>query len=316
MPPAALEIADLLVTYGPRTVVDGLSLAAYPGQITAVLGPNGAGKTTTIECAEGLRRPTAGTIRVLGHEAGSPPARARTGVMLQDGGLPLGRSVRDVLALAVALHPGGDTAARLAERLGLADVARTSVRRLSGGQRQRLALAVALCSEPDLLFLDEPSAGLDPHGRRDAWDLVRERRNAGSAVVLTTHLIAEAEELADVVHVLVGGRIVASGSPVDLIARHAGTDTIRLTLARRLAPEEEEDLAARLAPCGLDGDADGYVVAGVTTRRDGTGQTAITRAIATWCDEHHLPVLGLRAGGATLEQAYLALTDAAAERAA
>ncbi|WP_454300623.1 ABC transporter ATP-binding protein [Salana multivorans] len=195
MPAAALEISDLLVRYGPRTVVDGLSLTAESGRVTAVLGPNGAGKTTTIECAEGLRRPTGGTIRVLGHAPGSPAARRCTGVMLQDGGLPLGRTAGEVVALAAALHPGTLSGPELLERLGLTAVARTPVRRLSGGQRQRLAFAVALCPQPDLLFLDEPSAGLDPHGRREVWDLVRERRSAGSAVVLTTHLLEEAQEL-------------------------------------------------------------------------------------------------------------------------
>lgn len=329
MPAAALEISDLLVRYGPRTVVDGLSLTAESGRVTAVLGPNGAGKTTTIECAEGLRRPTGGTIRVLGHAPGSPAARRCTGVMLQDGGLPLGRTAGEVVALAAALHPGTLSGPELLERLGLTAVARTPVRRLSGGQRQRLAFAVALCPQPDLLFLDEPSAGLDPHGRREVWDLVRERRSAGSAVVLTTHLLEEAQELADVVHVLVAGRVVASGSPVELIARYAGSDTLRLVLTRPLDAHEEQALAQRLAPCRLERDAEAYVVRGVTeaatphpatstahpaptseaTPARGTSQTAVTRAIATWCDEVGIPILGLRAGGGTLEHAYLALAD-------
>lgn len=314
MPTAALEISDLLVRYGRRTVVDGLSLVAGRGRVTAVLGPNGAGKTTTIECAEGLRHPTAGTISVLGHAPGSPDARRRTGVMLQDGGLPLGRSVRDVMELAVSLHPGAHSGAELLERVGLADAAGTAVRRLSGGQRQRLALAVALCSEPDLIFLDEPSAGLDPHGRRTVWELVRERRDAGSAVVLTTHLLEEAEELADVVHVLVAGRIVASGSPVELIARYAGSDTLRLVLARQLTDREERALRERVAPDRLDLAAGSYVVRGAEGA--GAGQTALIRTIATWCDEAGVLILGLRTGGGTLEHAYLALTgDSAADSA-
>jgi len=325
VPTAALEITDLLVRYGPRTVVDGLSLVAERGRVTAVLGPNGAGKTTTIECAEGLRRPDGGSISVLGHAPGSRAARAGTGVMLQDGGLPLGRTVRDVMALAVALHPGGATSSDLLDRVGLAPVAGTTVRRLSGGQRQRLAFAVALCSRPELLFLDEPSAGLDPHGRRDVWDLVRERSSAGSAVVLTTHLLEEAEELADVVHVLDGGRIVASGSPLELIARYAGSDTVRVTLRRQLAPEEERSLAATLAPCRLERESGAYVVRGAEpasgsasgpdappdASRAGS-PTAITRAIATWCDEAGVQIVTLRAGGGTLEHAYLALTADAA----
>lgn len=301
--PAALEVIDLVVTYDGRRVVDDLTFQAEAGRITAVLGPNGAGKTTTIECAEGLRRPASGTIRVLGHAPGSTQARARTGVMLQDGGLPMARSVRDVLALACAVRPGARSPRELVDLLDLAAVERTPVRRLSGGQRQRLAFAVAIAARPDLAFLDEPSAGLDPHARRDVWSLVRDLRESGTAVVLTTHLLQEAEELADVVHVLDRGRLVAAGTPQDLVARYAATDTLQITFARRPAPGELAALGRAAAAGAVERDGDAVLV-----RDLGSDGPHVTARVAAWCADAGLAILTLRAGGGTLEHAYLALT--------
>ncbi|WP_127571707.1 ABC transporter ATP-binding protein [Georgenia faecalis] len=219
MPPA-LEVDSLRKRYGARTAVDGLSLTAATGAITAVLGPNGAGKTTTIECCEGLRRPDAGSIRVLGLDraaaSSAPLLRERVGVMLQDGGLPLAPRAGAVLDHLARLHADPEPPARLLERLGLTDVAGTRVRRLSGGQRQRLALAGALVGRPELAFLDEPSAGLDPQSRHAVWDLLRELRAGGTSVILNTHLMDEAEALADHVVVIDHGRVVAEGTPAAL----------------------------------------------------------------------------------------------------
>ncbi|GMA31632.1 ABC transporter ATP-binding protein [Litorihabitans aurantiacus] len=306
MPSPALVIDDLHVAYAGRGVVDGLSLTAGAGRITAVLGPNGAGKTTTIECAEGLRRPDRGTIAVLGHRPGSDEARAAVGVMLQDGGLPMGRSTRDVLTLLARLRgrDAGTEVPALLERLDLADVARTSVRRLSGGQRQRVALGAAMLSEPALLFLDEPSAGLDPHSRRAVWDLVRALRDGGTAVVLTTHLLEEAEALADVVHVMARGRLVVSGSPRELVERHAAPDTVRLRTAAPLAHEAAEDLAlavgARVETVPAMPD-DVLVL-----RRDPAPE--VLAGITSWCADHDVRLTALEVGGGTLEDAYLRLT--------
>ena len=299
----ALEIRDLVVSYGDREVVRNLTLDAHAGAITAVLGPNGAGKTTTIECAEGLRQPTSGVISVLGHAAGSPQARSRVGVMLQDGGLPMARTTREVLALAASMHLSPIPPGELIERLDLSAVVRTSVRRLSGGQRQRLALAVALIGRPDLVFLDEPSAGLDPHARLEVWQLVRHLRAEGSAVILTTHLIEEADALADQVHVLVDGRVVASGSPTFLVATHAGSDSQRVTFARELTVDELSDLRAALS---VQLSVDGAVV---TLR--GAATPALTLALATWSATHDVLVRSLQVGGGTLEHAYLAITGGA-----
>ncbi|PWD49969.1 spermidine/putrescine ABC transporter ATP-binding protein [Serinibacter arcticus] len=307
MPSPALVIEDLTVAYSGRTVVDHLSLVAEAGGITAVLGPNGAGKTTTIECAEGLRRPDSGTITVLGDAAGSDRARSRVGVMLQDGGLPMARRVREVLALAAAMHASPLPVADLLARLGLDVVATTPVRRLSGGQRQRLALAVAVIGRPELVFLDEPSAGLDPHARQDVWELVRELRSDGVGIVLTTHLIEEADALADQVHVLVDGRLVESGTPADLIARHAGSDSQRLRLARPLSEGEAIELRTAVTAVGhdvtLDADGADLLVRGPAT-------PALTLAIAEWCDRSDVLLRSLQVGDGTLEHAYLTITAA------
>lgn len=304
-PQPALDVRDLVVSYGRRTVVDRLSFAAEYGAVTAVLGPNGAGKTTTLECAEGLRQPDSGTIRVLGQPPGSTNARALTGVMLQDGGLPMARSTIDVLTLAAALRGlhGADRVDHMLKTFDLVDVARTPVRRLSGGQRQRLAFAVAIIGNPRLVFLDEPSAGLDPRARTRVWDVVRSLREGGCAVVLTTHLLAEAEALADVVHVVADGRLRATGSPRQLIADHAGTDSLHVTLRRALHADELADLAAVLAPSRVVTEGEDLAVSAVP--EPGTGTTA---RLASWCESHDAPILTLRAGGGTLEHAYLALT--------
>src|SRR4051794_36712137 len=214
----AVVVRGLVRSYGAVRAVDGLDLTAARGQVTAVLGPNGAGKTTTVECCEGLRRPDAGTVRVLGTDPlhAGPEHRARVGVMLQDGGLPTGGRAGELVRHVARLHAHPVDPAGLGARLGLDAFAGTSVRRPSGGQKQRVALACALVGRPDVLFLDEPSAGLDPQARQAVWAVVAEARDAGTAVVLTTHLMDEAERLADQVVVVDGGRVVAQGSPSEL----------------------------------------------------------------------------------------------------
>ncbi|WP_189671583.1 ABC transporter ATP-binding protein [Promicromonospora soli] len=214
----AVEVRGLVKRYDGRAVVDGLDLVARQGAITAVLGPNGAGKTTSIECCEGLRSPDGGTVRVLGRDpiGDARFLRPRVGVMLQDGGLPTGVRALELLRHVAAMYAAPRPVDELAERLGLHGFARTTVRRLSGGQRQRVALAAAVVGRPDVVFLDEPSAGMDPQSRRAVWDLVRELRADGVAIVLTTHLMDEAADLADHVHVVDHGRVIASGSVREL----------------------------------------------------------------------------------------------------
>jgi ABC-2 type transport system ATP-binding protein len=208
VPSAAVEVCDLVKAYGPRRAVAGLSLQVPAGSVLALLGPNGAGKTTTIEICEGFRRPDAGTVRVLGLDpiADAARLRPRVGVMLQDGvGAYTGARALELLRLfaSYAAHPHDP-------------VAQTPVKRLSGGQQQRLSLALALVARPELVFLDEPTAGMDPQARRGTWDFIRRLRSDGVCVVLTTHFLDEAEQLADTVVVVDAGRVVAAGSPAEL----------------------------------------------------------------------------------------------------
>jgi ABC-2 type transport system ATP-binding protein len=212
--PGAVDVQDLRRTYGSVVAVDGASWSADAGTVTAVLGPNGAGKTTTVECLEGLVRPTSGAVEVLGRAPWGAPAehRARVGVMLQDGGLATTVRPLPLLRHLASLHAHPRDVDALADRLGIGAFARTTVRRMSGGQRQRVALAASLVGTPDVLFLDEPTAGLDPHARLEVWEVVREESGRGACVVLTTHSFEEAERVADRVVIMAAGRVVADGT--------------------------------------------------------------------------------------------------------
>ena len=305
MPPAhhdAVVIDGLVKTYGGRRVVDRLSLRAAAGQVTAVLGTNGAGKTTTVECCEGLRTPDAGTVRVLGVDPATADAdhRAAVGVMLQGGGLPNGARPMSLVRHIARLHAHPLDPTVLAERLGVNEFARTPVRRLSGGQRQRLALACALVGRPSVVFLDEPSAGLDPQARLTVWDLVAEVRSAGAAVVLTTHLIEEAERLADQIVVIDRGAVVAQGTPDQLTGGDASAEAVRFTSVPGL------DLTSMRA--ALPGDvhveepAPGeYIVAGVI-------DPMVLSTITSWCASHQVMPRGLTVGRRSLEDVFLDLT--------
>ena len=202
-------------------VVSGLSLVAERGQVTALLGANGAGKTTTIECAQGLQKRTSGSISLLGQDPDSAGAglRARVGVMLQDGGLPPSARPIPLLRHIAGMYQDPWPVDELIGRLGIDSFSRTSVRRLSGGQKQRLALAAALVGNPEVLFLDEPSAGLDPQSRQMVFDLISELRNSGMGIILTTHLMDDAQRLADYVYIIDAGRNVAEGTVAQLL-RH------------------------------------------------------------------------------------------------
>src|ERR687890_511262 len=196
-PGSALSVTGLVKRYDGRAVVDGLSFEVRTGTVLALLGPNGAGKSTTVEVCEGFRRPDAGQVRVLGLPPTDPSLRPRVGVMPQTGGAYPGLRCGEMLRLVASFSASPLDADDLLARLGLVDVARTAYRRLSGGQQQRLSLALAVVGRPELVFLDEPTAGLDPQARHATWELVEELRDAGVAVMLTTHHMEEAERLAD-----------------------------------------------------------------------------------------------------------------------
>lgn len=214
----AVVVDGVSHAYGGVEALRDLSWHAPAGAITALLGRNGAGKTSVVEMAEGLRRPASGSIRVLGAEPWNADAahRARVGVMLQDGGLPMGTKPLALLRHLASFYAEPRDIDELAGALDIPTFNRTSVRRLSGGQRQRVALAAAMIGRPEVLFLDEPSAGLDPHARRDVWDLVEAERERGASVVVTTHSFEEAERLAAHVVVMNEGRCVAQGSLADV----------------------------------------------------------------------------------------------------
>jgi ABC-2 type transport system ATP-binding protein len=239
-----VSVDGLVMRYGDKVAVDGLSLTVERGTITAVLGPNGAGKTTTLETCEGYRRPQQGTVRVLGLD----PVRQRRdllpriGVMLQGGGAWSGVRAMEMLDHIARLHSHPLDTGMLADRLGLHDCGRTPYRRLSGGQQQRLGLAMAIVGRPEIVFVDEPTAGMDPQARRTTWELLEELRGDGVTVVLTTHYMDEAERLADQIHIIDRGRLIASGTPEELTR---GTSaTVRLVVDQELPDAAEAALRA------------------------------------------------------------------------
>ena len=305
--PPAVEIRGLVKRHGGRAVVDRLDLTAEAGRGTAVLGPNGAGKTTTIECCEGLRAPDEGSVRVLGldPQAHSRELRAQVGVMLQDSGLPTAVRALDMLRHVATMYAEPRDVAELVERLGLRDFAGTTIRRLSGGQRQRLALAIAIVGRPALVFLDEPSAGMDPQSRLAVWELVRELRDEGVAVVLTTHLMDEAESLADHVVVLDHGKVIAEGGVRDLVAA-ADDRTLRFEAPPAL---DLASLGAALATTGQTGpppvvqepSPGEYVLSGAVTPET-------LAALTAWSADRGVLVTRTSVGRRTLEDVFLDLT--------
>jgi ABC-2 type transport system ATP-binding protein len=236
----AVEVDELVVRYGAKTAVDRLSLTVDAGTVTSVLGPNGAGKTTTVETCEGFRRPDAGRVRVLGLDPRADHERLmpRIGVMLQEGGAWSGVRAAEMLRYVARLHAHPLDIDVLVDRLDLGSCGRTPYRRLSGGQKQRLAFALAIVGRPEVAFLDEPTTGLDPHGRREIWQVVRDLRDDGVTVVLTTHAMDEAEQLSDLVHVLSAGTLIASGTPAELTKN--GADTLEEVFLRITTPSPRE----------------------------------------------------------------------------
>ncbi len=285
--------------YGSTTALDHLDLEIAAGTVTSILGPNGAGKTTAIETCEGFRPVQQGEVRVLGLEPRDPSLRPRVGVMLQSGGAWSGSRADEMLRHIATLHAHPHDVDALVERLGLGSCGRTPYRRLSGGQQQRLSLAMAIVGRPELLFLDEPTAGLDPQARRATWDLVTELRDNGVTTVLTTHFMDEAEQLSDVVHVVDAGRVIASGSPSDL-TRESARNTIRFTAPAGL---DVIDLMQAL-PEGTKVEervAGSYVVAGDV-------DPAMLATLTAWCAGRNVLPESILVERQTLEDRFLDLT--------
>lgn len=299
--PPAVEVTDLVKRYGRTVAVDGLSLRAGRGAVTAILGPNGAGKTTTIEICEGYRRPDGGRVSVLGLDpaVSGRELRPRVGVMLQSGGIPPAVRPGEYLRVMARFHARPLDPAMLLDRLGLAGSVRTPFKRLSGGQQQRLSLAAAVIGRPELVFLDEPTAGLDPQARHATWDLIAGLRAAGAAVILTTHYMDEAQRLADQVVIVDHGRLVVTGTPAELTGT-AGQ------LRFRAEPGLDTDglLAALPAGSAAKESPAGHYVVEVPDRVD----PQLVAAVTAWCAEHGVLAQDLRIESRTLEDVFLELT--------
>ena len=300
----AVAVDGLVMRYADRLAVDGLSLTVETGTVTAVLGPNGAGKTTTLETCEGYRRPQQGQVRVLGLD----PVRQRRellpriGVMLQSGGAWSGVRAVEMLRHVAKLHAHPLDVGLLVERLGLGECGRTPYRRLSGGQQQRLGLAMALVGRPELVFVDEPTAGMDPGVRRDVWDLIGELRTDGVTVVLTTHYMDEAERLADRIHILDRGRLVASGTPSELVSGGT-TATIRLVVTQPVPDGAASSLREALGTATEVAQLDRR-----SLQVTGPADASTLAKVSRWCEANGVVPESLTLGQRNLEDVFLDLT--------
>ncbi|MCX4824155.1 ABC transporter ATP-binding protein [Streptomyces sp. NBC_01142] len=293
-----IEVEELRRTYaGGFEAVSGISFSVARGELFALLGTNGAGKTSTVELLEGLARPTAGTVRVLGHDPYTERAavRPRTGVMLQEAGFSSELTVAETVRMWAGCTSGARPVDEALDMVGLPRRANVRVKQLSGGERRRLDLAMALLSRPEVLFLDEPTTGLDAEGRRETWELVRTLRDSGTTVLLTTHYLEEAEELADRLAILHNGRIAARGRVDEVVAAQPSHISFELPdgyLVGDLPP---------LAPLGINS----HETAGRTVRlRTSELQRAAT-GLLLWAQENQVELRGLDVRSASLEEAFL-----------
>ncbi|MDR3620321.1 MAG: ABC transporter ATP-binding protein [Paludisphaera borealis] len=260
----AIRVKDLHKQYpgrdGPVHAVAGINLEIRRGECFGLLGPNGAGKTTTVEIMEGLTRPTSGEVEILGlrWEDGDAAIRERIGVTLQETRFPEKETVRELLTVFRSFYRQGLTADEAIARVSLETKANALIEQLSGGQQQRLAVAVSLVGDPDVLFLDEPTTGLDPQSRRQLWDVIHGLGESGRTVLLTTHYMDEAERLCDRVAVIDHGKIIALGSPAELIARLGGDHIIEFALGGEGPPLDTDALGGLDSVLSARIDADGY----------------------------------------------------------
>ncbi|MEB7504795.1 ABC transporter ATP-binding protein [Arthrobacter koreensis] len=305
-----LTITGLIRDLGPVPGLDGkmirvlagVDLTARRGQVTALLGANGAGKTTTLECAQGLQPIDGGEVRLLGEAPWGAGAglRARAGVMLQDGGLPPAARPVALLRHIASMYKDPRDVDELVQRLGINSFAKTGIRRLSGGQRQRVALAAALVGNPEVLFLDEPSAGLDPQSRQIVFELIQELRDEGLGIILTTHLLDDAQRLADYVYIIDDGRTVAQGTVPELTARtaaHASGRELAFEAAPGLKPEP-----AGLEHLAFTEDSPGrYVLRGEFSPAD-------LAALAGWWSRAGILPDSIHMASRTLEDVFLELS--------
>lgn len=295
---SALILENVKKTYGDVNAVNGLSFRANYGEILCLLGPNGAGKTTTIEMCEGFKKPTSGHIEVLGLDPARNPdaVRARIGIMLQGGGSYSGIKVKEMLQLSASYNDNPLDPEWLLDTLGLRAVEKNSYRRLSGGQQQRLSLALAIIGRPELVFLDEPTAGMDAQSRLAVWDLIRALRADGVTVILTTHLMDEAEALSDRVVIIDHGQLVASGTAASLTSS-ADIPQVSFSTATPV------DLEA-LRKAGISADA----TRPLHYRLTSSVSPEVIAALATFLAAHNIVLRNLQTSHRNLEEVFLDLT--------
>ena len=302
----AIECRNLVKTYSgtpPVEAVRGLDLTVVAGECFGLLGPNGAGKTTTLEILEGLLDPTSGDVEILGMkwETQESSIRARIGISLQETRLSDKLTVRETVDLFRSFYPRGLTAEEVIERVSLGEKAQSAVEKLSGGQKQRLAVATALVGDPDLLFLDEPTTGLDPQARRQLWDVIRGLRDRGRTVVITTHYMDEAERLCDRVAVVDRGRVIAIGTPRELIARLGGEHIVEFTITGELPEAVRQSCEQLPSIVSVRTEASGFALS------VGEPHLAIP-ALMDLLRQSSVPLAGLTTRTATLEDVFVTLT--------
>jgi ABC-2 type transport system ATP-binding protein len=297
---AAIVVENFSKSYGSRRVVNRLHFTVYRGEIFALLGPNGAGKTTTVETLEGYRTPDEGTIRVLGLDPirQGQALKAQIGVMLQQDGLYPGLTTREVLRLFAGYYQQPQNIDELLEHVGLTGAAKTRCRRLSGGQKRRLALAVTLVDNPSLLFLDEPTAGMDPQARLVTWEIIRSVQQQGTTVLLTTHLMDEAERLADRVAIIDHGQLIALDTPAQL------TGVQNATIVRFVAPAGLDCIQLAALPSAQTAEEirpGSYVM-------ETKAIPALLAELTAWLRDNNIILSELHVGHGSLEDLFLRLT--------
>ncbi len=300
----AIEVEDLHVRFGAVRAVSGVSFSVEKGEVVTLLGPNGAGKTTTVETLEGYRTPTAGRVRVLGLDPGADHRAlvGRVGVMLQSGGVYPGIRPIEALELFASYYDSAENPRLLLERVGLGHVRTTTYRRLSGGEQQRLSLALALVGQPEVAFLDEPTAGIDVNGRQLIRDVIRELRQNGTTVLLTTHDLEEAERTSDRIVIIDKGRLVACGTAAQLL-ESSGADSFQFAAAAGL---DTADLGRALGGF-VDQTSPGEY------RVDLPPTPHNVAALTTWLATNDVVLGDLRAGRQRLEDVFLRLTEITGE---
>jgi len=296
----AIVVDNFSKSYDSRRVVDQLRFTVHSGEVFALLGPNGAGKTTTVETLEGYRTPDQGCVRVLGLDPvrEAQALKPQIGVMLQQDGLYPGLTAREVLRLFAGYYQHAQDVATLLERVGLTSAAKTRCRRLSGGQKRRLALAVALIGKPRLLFLDEPTAGMDPQARLATWEIIRELKQQGATVLLTTHLMDEAERLADHVAIIDHGRLIALDTPQQM------TGVQNATVVRFVATAGLDCAKLAALPSAKKAEevrSGSYVI-------ETESIPVLLAELTAWLRDNNITLSELRVGHGSLEDLFLRLT--------